>query len=255
MEGKTISDYQDKCIVVTGASSGIGEAIAIEIARKGSKPILVGRNADKLRATASQLGIPEQYVLPLDLSDHAAILPGIRSVSKKTGPIYGLCHAAGIADTVSLSSCSVDKMKQMMDINLYAGIEIARAVCRRDIMEQNGGSILFIASIYAMIGMTGEIGYSASKGGIMAAARAMAIELARRRIRVNVLSPGLVKTRMTEQAFAKLPEKHRKEIEDSHPLGTGMPDDVARAAAFLLDPQNRWITGTNLTIDGGYTAR
>jgi NAD(P)-dependent dehydrogenase (short-subunit alcohol dehydrogenase family) len=83
----------------------------------------------------------------------------------------------------------------------------------------------------------------------------MAIELARRRIRVNVLSPGLVKTRMTDLAFAKLPEKHRKEIEESHPLGTGMPDDVARAAAFLLDPQNVWITGANLIVDGGYTAR
>jgi NAD(P)-dependent dehydrogenase (short-subunit alcohol dehydrogenase family) len=255
MDVKAIAEFQDKCVVVTGASSGIGEAIAIELARRGAKPVLVGRNIEKLRATASQLGLPDHFVLPLDLSDHAAILPGIMSVSKRTGRIYGLCHAAGIADTVPLNSCSVDKMKRMMDVNLISGIEMARAVCRRDIMTEKGGSILFIASIYALIGMAGEIGYSACKGGIMSAARAMAIELARRRIRVNVLSPGLVKTRMTDQAFAKLSAKYRKEIEDSHPLGTGMPDDVARAAVFLLDPQNKWITGANLTVDGGYTAR
>lgn len=255
MDGRPLADYQEKRIVVTGATSGIGEAIARELSRRGAKPILVGRNIDKLRATTAQLGLPDHYALPLDLKDHAAILPGIMSLSQKIGRIYGLCHAAGTADTVPLSSCTVDKVKEMMDVNLLAGLEMARAVCRRDIMEENGGAVLFIASIYGQIGMAGEIGYSASKGGVIAAARAMAIELARRRIRVNVLSPGLVNTKMTDKAFAQLSEKHRKEIEENHPLGIGMPDDVARAAAFLLDPQNAWITGTNLTVDGGYTAR
>jgi NAD(P)-dependent dehydrogenase (short-subunit alcohol dehydrogenase family) len=102
--------------------------------------------------------------------------------------------------------------------------------------------------------MPGEVSYSASKGAILAASRAMAVELARRKIRVNTLSPGLVKTGMTDVAFSVLSEKHRKELEDDHPLGIGTPEDVARAAVFLLAPQNTWITGINLVIDGGYTA-
>jgi NAD(P)-dependent dehydrogenase (short-subunit alcohol dehydrogenase family) len=83
----------------------------------------------------------------------------------------------------------------------------------------------------------------------------MAIELARRRIRVNTLSPGLVHTPMTDAAFSLLSPEQVRAIEDAHPLGTGSPDDVARAAAFLLAPQSTWITGTDLVIDGGYTAR
>jgi NAD(P)-dependent dehydrogenase (short-subunit alcohol dehydrogenase family) len=227
----------------------------MELSRRGARPVLVGRNIDKLRALASRLGLTDDFVLPLDLKNLSSIHPDIMSLSQKIGSIYGLCHAAGTADTVPLSSCTVEKIQAMLDVNLLAGIEMARAVCRRDVMEKDGGAVLFISSIYGQSGMAGEIGYSASKGGVTSAARAMAIELARRRIRVNVLSPGLVKTRMTDQAFARLPEKHRQEIEESHPLGTGMPDDVARAAVFLLDPQNVWITGANLIVDGGYTAR
>jgi NAD(P)-dependent dehydrogenase (short-subunit alcohol dehydrogenase family) len=142
-----------------------------------------------------------------------------------------------------------------MEVNLTSGIELARAVCRRDIMTDEGGAVLFVSSIYARVGMAGQISYSASKGAITSAARAIAVELARRRIRVNSLSPGLVRTQMTEVALGKLSPSQVKELEDAHPLGTGRPEDVARAAAFLLAPQNPWITGIDLVIDGGYTAR
>jgi NAD(P)-dependent dehydrogenase (short-subunit alcohol dehydrogenase family) len=103
--------------------------------------------------------------------------------------------------------------------------------------------------------MPGQIGYCATKGGVAAAVRAMAVELARRKIRVNTLSPGLVRTSMTDAALSLLSERQVKDIEEAHPLGTGTPEDVARAAAFLLAPQNPWITGAELVIDGGYTAR
>ena len=248
-------DFQGKYVIVTGATSGIGQAISIELGRQGAKPILVGKNPDKLRDTASQLKSPGMETLCLDLNDHAAIFPQVKELSRKIGRIYGLCHSAGIVDTVPLSSLSVEKIMAMMSVNLVAGIEIARAVSRRDIMEESGGALLFISSIYGLIGMPGEVGYSASKGAILAASRTMAIELARRKIRVNTLSPGLVKTTMTDVAFSLLSEKHRKELEEDHPLGIGTPEDVARAAVFLLAPQNTWITGIDLVIDGGYTAR
>ncbi len=103
--------------------------------------------------------------------------------------------------------------------------------------------------------MPGQIGYSASKGAVIAAARSMAIELARRRIRVNSLSPGMVRSEMSGKSFELLNTEQIKKIEDAHPLGIGKPDDVARAAVFILDPQNTWITGANFVVDGGYSAR
>jgi len=142
----------------------------------------------------------------------------------------------------------------MMEVNLLAGLALARVVSRRDVMTEGEGSLLFISSVYGRVGKAGQVGYSATKGAVSAAVRSMALEMARRKIRVNALSPGLVRTEMTEKAFALLSQAQVEEIEKAHPLGVGTPEDVARAAAFLLSPLSRWITGIDLMIDGGYTA-
>lgn len=248
-------DFQGRKIIVTGASSGIGHAISVELSRHGATLILLGRNLDTLMHTASMLESKNYHILQFDLTEFSEISNKVKDLSKKVGRIYGVCHAAGIVETRPLSSCSVDGVKAMMDINLIAGIELTRIVCRRDVMEQDAGAVLFISSIYSLIGMPGEIGYSASKGAVKAVARTMAIELARRKIRVNSLSPGLVHTNMSKKYLSKLSEQHVKKLEEDFPLGVGAPEDVARAAAFLLSPQSSWITGTDLVIDGGYTAR
>jgi NAD(P)-dependent dehydrogenase (short-subunit alcohol dehydrogenase family) len=146
-------------------------------------------------------------------------------------------------------------LRTMLEVNLTAGIEMARAVTRRDVMTEEGGSILFISSIYGRVGMPAEIGYSATKGAVTAAARSMAIELARRKVRVNTLSPGFIHTPMTDQALSVLSDEQKRVLQESYPLGPGTPEEVARAAVFLLAPQNSWITGTDLVVDGGYTAR
>jgi NAD(P)-dependent dehydrogenase (short-subunit alcohol dehydrogenase family) len=255
MGNEPFLDFDGKKVVVTGASSGIGRAISIELSQNGAGLILVGRNQERLEKTASSLDTADYKIINLNLSNHSEIVPKIRELAKEKGRIYGLCHCAGIVETRPLSSYKVDGLNAMLDVNLIAGLELARAVSRRDIMEQDGGSIILMSSIYGRVGMPGQIGYAGSKGAVVAAARAMAIELARRNIRVNTLSPGFVKTSMTEEAMAKLSELQVKKIEDAHPLGTGTPEDVARAAAFLLAPQNRWITGIDLVVDGGYTAQ
>ena len=254
--GKTpFLDFDGKKVVVTGASSGIGRAISIELSQHSAGLILIGRNRERLEETAAGLSDGDHKIVSLDLTNHPEIVPTIRKLAKQEGRIYGLCHCAGMVETRPLSSLNIDGLNAMLDVNLIAGVELARAVNRRDVMEPDGGSILFMSSIYGRVGMPGQIGYAGSKGAVVAAARAMAIELARRNIRVNTLSPGFVKTPMTEEALAKLSEQQVKKIEDAHPLGTGTPEDVARAAAFLLAPQNRWITGVDLVIDGGYTAQ
>jgi NAD(P)-dependent dehydrogenase (short-subunit alcohol dehydrogenase family) len=194
-------------------------------------------------------------VLALDLARHDAIAPAVTTLRADTGPLYGLCHAAGIVETRPLASNTVAVVQSQLDINLLAGLELARAVCRRDVMTPDTGSLLFVSSIYGRVGMPGQIGYCATKGALVAAVRAMAIELARRRIRVNCLSPGLVLTQMTEEALAKLSPEHVDKLKSAHPLGAGQPEDVARAAVFLLAPATGWITGADLPVDGGFTAQ
>lgn len=248
-------DFQGKKVLVSGASSGIGRAVSVELSRRGASLVLLARDRERLTETGALLGSAEYHIICLDLKEHSVILPKIRALSQQVGRVYGLCHCAGLVETRPLSSCKVEGLKSMLDVNLISGIELARAVCRRDVMEENGGSILFISSIYALVGMAGQISYSASKGAISAAVRAMAVELARRKIRVNTLSPGLVRTHMTNKALSLLSEQQVSNLEEAHPLGTGSPEDVARAAVFLLAPQNSWITGADLVIDGGYTAR
>jgi NAD(P)-dependent dehydrogenase (short-subunit alcohol dehydrogenase family) len=194
-------------------------------------------------------------MLSLDLAEVSEIYPKVKELCKQAGRIYGLCHSAGVVETRPLSAIKTEGIRHMLDVHLLAGIELARAISRRDVMEENGGAILFISSVYGQIGVPGQIGYCGSKGAVNAASRAMAIELARRKIRVNTLSPGLVRTAMTDHALSKLTAEQVQKIEHAHPMGIGTLEDVARAAAFLLAPQNGWITGTDLVIDGGYSAQ
>lgn len=242
-------------MVVTGASSGLGRAIAIELAAQGASVVLCGRDEARLAETAAALKSAPYRVLPLDLSQHTHIVSAVQRLRADVGPLYGLCHAAGLVQTRPLASTGVDVVQAQMDINLLAGLELARAVCRRDVMDPAGGSLLFVSSVYGRAGMAGQVGYSATKGALVAAMRAMAVELARRNIRANCLSPGLVMTAMTEQSLGLLSATHVEHLKALHPLGPGLPADVAHAAAFLLSPSSRWITGTDLPVDGGYTAQ
>ncbi len=254
-EPSALADFAGRCVVVTGASSGIGRAVAIELSRHDARVVLVGRNEKRLAETEALLAGSGHRTLVFDLARHDSIATAVSGLHASTGPIYGMCHAAGVVATRPLQANKVEVVQAQLDINLLAGLELARAVCRRDIMTADGGSLLFVSSIYGRVGMPGQIGYCATKGAVAAAARAMALELARRNIRVNCLSPGLVKTDMTEQALGMLSDEHVSKLEAAHPLGAGRPEDVARAAVFLLAPAARWITGTDLAVDGGFTAQ
>jgi NAD(P)-dependent dehydrogenase (short-subunit alcohol dehydrogenase family) len=255
VSGEVNKVFETKTIVVSGASSGIGRAIAILLARQGAGLVLIGRNRERLEETRRRAEAKICHIVELDLSRQADIMPAIKDTAAATGRFYGLCHAAGTVETLPLSATTPEKIQTMMQVNFLGGMELARAVTRRDILNEDGGSVLFISAIYGHIGKPGQIAYSGSKGAVTAAARSMAIELARRNIRVNILSPGMVRTEMTEKAFTGLSGQQVQALKDTHPLGFGSPEDVAHAAAFLLSPESKWITGTDLVVDGGCSAQ
>lgn len=252
---RSFLDFAGRWVLVSGASSGLGRAIAMQLAQHGARVILSGRDETRLRETAAMLGDAEHRLLPLDLVILSEIAPAITRLRSDTGPIYGLCHAAGVVETRPLQANTAEVVQAQLNVNLLAGLELARAVCRRDVMTAEGGSLLFVSSVYGRVGVAGQIGYCATKGAVAAAVRAMAVELARRRIRVNCVSPGLVVTQMTEHALGLLSVDHVERIKAAHPLGIGTPEDVAHAAVFLLAPTSQWITGADLAVDGGFSAQ
>lgn len=246
--------FDDRWIAVSGASSGIGRGIAIHLAAQGARVALIGRDLDRLHETAQLAGPADRTrVCPIDLADLNGIAPALRALAAQNGRLYGLCHAAGLAQTLPLAATRPDRVRALMDINFQAGLELARALVERAVLREDGGSLLWISSVYAHVGAPGQIAYCATKGAVAAAVRAMALELAPRRVRVNCVSPGLVKTAMTASAGSRMTAEQWARIEALHPLGAGSVQDVARAASFLLDPLNAWITGADLVIDGGYS--
>jgi NAD(P)-dependent dehydrogenase (short-subunit alcohol dehydrogenase family) len=183
------------------------------------------------------------------------IQAAIKGWSHRMGAVYGLCHCAGVLQLLPLGASKPERVQRMMAINFFAGLELARAVVDRAVMDPLEGSLLWLASVGAQVGMPGQVAYSASKGAVLAAMRTLAIELAPRQIRVNALSPGWVETQMTQALATQMTPEQLARTHGMHPLGVGQAQDVARAAAFMLQPQNRWITGTDFVIDGGLSAQ
>jgi len=246
-------NLENKNIIVTGASSGIGKETAIKVSEYGANIILVARNKEKLKKVLNKLKKGNHIYFSQDICELEAIEPLISEAVKQTGKISGFIHSAGIEMTIPFLNMNTDLYSKLFCTNVIAGFEFARIISKKKYLSDTGASYIFISSIMGILGEKGKVGYCSSKSAIIGGVRAIALELAAKKIRCNCISPGIVQTEMTKTIFNTLPESSVQNILRQHPLGIGDPVDVAHLCIYLLSSLSKWITGTNIIIDGGYS--
>jgi NAD(P)-dependent dehydrogenase (short-subunit alcohol dehydrogenase family) len=245
---------EHKNVLITGASSGIGEACSIACSESGADLILLGRDHIKLDKTLEKLNPGNHSILSYDLLNLEGIEDAFKNVLQRYGKIHGFIHSAGIDITRPLNSLRPHDFQEIFSINVASGFEIARLLSKNQYSAE-GASYVFISSVMSMVGEPAKIAYSASKGALLSGCRSMALELALKKIRVNCISPAIIQTELVKKLFNDLPEGAVKKIKSQHPLGFGTPVDIANACLYLLSDEARWVTGSNLVIDGGYSCR
>lgn len=247
-------DFSGRFHLVTGASSGIGQATCRVLAACGARVLAVARSEERLRGVVAELPGGGHAYECCDLGQDADLAAAVRGWAAKHGKLNGLVHAAGIQYMAPLKAFEAGAFDAMWKVNVRAAIELVQGF-RHSSVHGGRGSVVFISSVAGLAGQTVLSGYSGTKGALVAIARSLAVELAREGIRVNCVAPGLVRTPMADQMRKMLGESRMAALETLHPLGLGEPGDVAQAAAFLLSDAARWITGTTLVVDGGFTAQ
>jgi len=240
-----------KKILVTGATSGIGYGVCEALLSTGIKVLAFGRNKQPIEHLEGRFGELIHFV-SADLSVTKNIEPHIKSFHERYGKLDGMVHCAGLEETVPLSLLSNNRVKEMFDINVFSGIELLR-ICSKKTISNDQASFIFISSVMGALGQAGKIGYCASKAAVLGMVKSAALELSKRKIRVNAILPGIVKTPMTEKLFAGLSEINVKQIIEMHPLGIGEIGDIVPLVMFLLSMEAKWITGQSLVVDGGYS--
>jgi len=244
-----------KNIIVTGASSGIGRQCAISCSESGARVVLMGRDNSRLKETHMQMTGHDHLLIPVDLLNYSSVEDVIKEIVGQAGKMDGLINCAGISTTLPFSQSNPDRMEHFFRTNVIGGMNLTRLVVKDKNFNDNGGSVIFISSIMGSAGEAGKTLYSMTKGAIDAGVRSLAVELAKRRIRVNSISPGVVETPMSKNAVYFKDDESLDRIKSLHPLGIGKPEDVAGSCIFLLSDASSWITGTNMIVDGGYLTK
>ena len=237
--------------IVTGASRGIGRAIALALAARGATVVAVARDIAKLNALAEEAKKTELpgAIVPraLDVTDRAAIDAFVDKSAEEFGKIDILVNNAGITRDGLLMNMEDDQFEQVLTTNLRSVFWFTRAVSRY-MVRSRYGRIINIASVAGVVGNAGQSNYAASKAGVIGFSKSVAKELARRNITCNVIAPGFITTDMTDVLNDKIKENVKTLIPCQQ---FGDPADVAAAVAFLAAPETRYVTGQVLAVDGG----
>jgi NAD(P)-dependent dehydrogenase (short-subunit alcohol dehydrogenase family) len=247
-----VQRFEGKTVLVTGASSGIGCATASRLALEGARIIAVARERVRLEQAAAEWSHPERHlVMNFDAGSEEAVELATAELRAKSGPLDAAVLCAGRHGLRPLQVAKSIHMDEMIAANIKSTLLCTKAFARCS--NPGGGAVVWFSSAAALIGNPGEVLYAAAKGALISACRAVAVELAARRIRVNVVAPGVVETPMSGAWLGRLTPEQKEAIRARHLLGFGSPDDIAGVAAFLASDDARWITGTCLVADGGLT--
>lgn len=247
-------DLSGRAVLVTGASSGIGRDTSVLLSELGARVVLTGRDSVKLEDTLSEMTGKGHTIEPFDLRTADQIPSWLKAVTSKVGPLDGMAHCAGVHSHRPLRVLDTEKFEEVQRVNVTASMMLAKGFRQKD-CRAAGASIVLLSSVAGLVGQPGIAAYAASKSAVVGLTRCLALELASEQIRVNCIAPAMVKTEMSDRWFNSLTPEQIENIEQAHPLGIGRPRDVANATAFLLSDAARWITGSVLAVDGGFTAQ
>ena len=237
-----------KHILITGATSGIGEATFELIIKYGGIPYIAGRNTEKLAHLQNKFNLTGEQILTIDLTDDQAI----DEMVKKLHHLDGVVNAAGIVLPVPVKFIRRKHIDELMNINLNAQILLTSSLFKNKKINDKA-SLVYISSISSKHPYFGGSLYVSSKAAIEAFSRSVALEYAGKKIRSNVVAPGLVKTKIFEATLNASQKKEIEKYEKQYPLGFGEPEDVAEMICFLLSDKAKWITGQTFFMDGGLT--
>ncbi len=236
---------ENKTVLVTGASSGIGRSIAVACSKMGAKLIITGRNEQKLDDTQSLLHPNSHVKVICDLTDKNSVQLMVEGLPK----LDGVVHCAGIGQRLLCRQLSEDNVDIVLGVNFKAPVLLQGELLKQKKINK-ACSIVFMASIASWVPSVGNAVYSASKAAIASYAKCLSLELAPRLIRVNCISPGMVWTDFIK--YESILESQLKEDESKYPLKRyGTPEDIAYLAIYLLSDASSWMTGSNVKISGG----
>lgn len=247
---------EGKVVVISGAASGIARQCAISCSKMGARLILLDLNEEGLKETMDMVERPsEHYWATVNLLEYDKVSEIIKDAVAKVGRINGLLNCAGISTTNLFKLTKPQELDKFFHVNVYTGYFLTQEVCKMGNLSKEGGSIVFFSSVAGNLGEVGKSTYGMTKAALLNLAKHLACELARKNVRVNSISPGAICTPINMNLpHMKDPEK-RAALEAQHLLGLGETTDVANACIYLLSDASRWVTGTNLFVDGGYSVK
>lgn len=242
-----------KVVVVTGASSGIGERLARVVSGAGARVVLVARRMDRLERLAAEL--PQAIAVAADLSRREDLLLPVAAAVREFGRVDVLVNNAGIESSAPAVEEDIDRFSEVLDVNLLAPFVLARMAARDMLARGEGGSIINIASILGLVGVgrIPQAAYSASKGGLVNMTRELAAQWATNGIRVNAIAPGFFPSELTTRLLGD--PRGRSWVARHTPMGRpGKSYEMDGAVLFLASGASSYTTGTTLSVDGGWTA-